>query len=74
MEQSHELGLSTIKKAVLEKTQNNELYIPLQGKHTTNIEEEPFDLAEKIQTFFEFDETQSSDPHSYAVDRRYRIG
>ncbi len=43
-------------------TTMNELYIPLQGKHTTNPDEEPFDLAEKIQSFFVFDEIARNDP------------
>ncbi len=38
------------------------IYIPLHGKHTTNPEEETFDLAQKVNEFFVFDDTNSSDP------------
>ncbi len=43
-------------------TTMNELYIPLQGKHTTNSEEEPFDLAQKINEFFLFENANPNDP------------
>src|SRR3990167_3890347 len=62
MEQGYELKLIDIRKVVLEQTLNNELYIPLHGKHSTNPEEEPFDLAEKLQSFFVFDDTSKHDP------------
>ncbi len=62
MEQEYELRVPEIRKSVFEQSQNAELYIPLQGKHTTNSEERPFDLAEKIKQFFIFDDTNLSDP------------
>ncbi len=62
MEQGYELKLSDIRKAALDHTDIGALYIPLHGKNTTNPEEEPFDLAEKIQSFFVFDDTNPSDP------------
>ncbi len=46
----------------MESDKEVELYIPLQGKYTTNSEEEPFDLAQKINEFFVFDDTNPSDP------------
>lgn len=49
-------------KQIALKASVDELYIPLQGKSTTNIEEEPFDLADKIKQFFVFDETNPNDP------------
>ncbi len=55
------IGIEALKQAVL-KTSNNDLYIPLQGKHTTNPEEEPFDLAQKINEFFVFDDANPKDP------------
>src|SRR3990167_4231812 len=62
MEQGYEFTLSNMRKAFLNESQNNENYIPLHGKHTTNPEEEPFDLAEKIQPFLVFDEIFRNDP------------
>ncbi len=62
MEKEYELKLIDIKKALLAQSQPTKLYIPLHGKHTTNSEEEPFDLAEKIQSFFVFDEISRNDP------------
>src|SRR3990167_8452344 len=60
MEQGYELKLIDMRKAILEQSQPTELYIPLHGKYTTNPEEEPFDLAEKIQEFFVFKEASAS--------------
>ncbi len=62
MEQSYELTLIDMRRVVLGQSQNSELYIPLQGKHTTNLEEEPFDLAQKINEFFVFDDANLNDP------------
>ncbi len=62
MEQGYELILSNIRKMVLDEVQNTTLYIPLQGKYTTNSEEEPFDLGQKINKFFVFEDSNPSDP------------
>ncbi len=62
MEQRYEFILTTVRKTVLEQDDINLLYIPLHGKHTTNPEEEPFDLAQKINEFFVFDESNTNDP------------
>ncbi len=62
MEQGYELRLIDINRAILEQSQPTEVYIPLQGKHTTNPEEVPFNLAEKIKLFFVFDDTNPRDP------------
>ncbi len=40
----------------------NKLCIPLHGKHTIIIEEEPSDLEEKIKHFLVFDIMNPSDP------------
>src|SRR3990167_5180349 len=61
MEQGYELKLIDMRKAILEQTQPTALYIPLHGKHTTNPEEESFDLAQKIESFFEFNDASTSD-------------
>lgn len=61
MDQGYEITLANIRRAALEQTDINSLYIPLQGKHTTNAEEKPFDLAEKIRRFFVLDETNFND-------------
>ncbi len=55
------LNIECIKQSAIEVS-NNELYIPLQGKHTSNSDEEPFDLAEKINSFFVFDKISINDP------------
>ncbi len=62
MEKDYNVTLSTLRNRVLELTDINSLYIPLQGKYTTNSEEEPFDLAQKINEFFVFDDSNPSDP------------
>ncbi len=62
MEQGYELALNNIRKAALEESQPVELYIPLQGKYTTNSEEKPCDLAQKINEFFVFDDANRNDP------------
>ncbi len=62
MELIEELKLINLRKTVLEKSQFDTLYIPLSGKYTTNLDEEPFDLAEKIKQFFVFDENNTCDP------------
>jgi len=54
-------GVDVLRKDVQEK-EALELYIPLNGKHTTSLEEEPFDLSEKLKQFFVFDEENKSDP------------
>lgn len=62
MEQGYEFTLTHHRRSVLEQADINALYIPLQGKHTTNVKEKPFDLAEKIRSFFVFDEVSRSEP------------
>ena len=44
------------------KSSLHELYIPLQGKHTINSDEEPFDLEDSLQAFFQFNDDTTSDP------------
>ncbi len=62
MEEGYEFTLAMMRRTILEQTDINALYIPLQGKHTTNLDEEPFDLAEKINSFFVVDKISVNDP------------
>ncbi len=61
-EESLSKHIQAISQVTLNSSKTNDIYIPLQGKHTTNSEEKPFDLAEKIKEFFVFDDANSSDP------------
>ncbi len=62
MDLGFEFLLSNLKNGVLNEFQHQNLYIPLQGKYTMNPEKSTFDLAEKINQFFIFDNANSNDP------------
>lgn len=64
MEQGQEITakIEEVRSSFLISTDVIPLYIPLQGKRTTNPEENPFDLAEKIYSFFVFNEASTNDP------------